>query len=98
GPPVDRDIYRYLFSRSVPLDDVEATLLLAIWGAESLLGESQVRLDSTHALDRAKRACAIDAGTPAGRAVNRLFCGYRRRVLGPDSSRGKPLKPRGCHQ
>jgi hypothetical protein len=94
---MNREIYRYLFTPSVPLDEVEATLLLAIWGAESLLGESQVRLDSTHLLNRAKRACAIDAGTPAGRAVNRLFVGFLQREFGGDAFQVRRVEPQEAH-
>jgi hypothetical protein len=97
-----RDIYRYSFPPPVPLDEVEATLLLAIWGAESLHGESQVRLDATHLLDRDRRACVIDAGPPAGRDVNRLFVGYVRREFGDDAFRverveARTYQPQGAH-
>ena len=77
-----RDLYRYMFAAQTALDDVEASLLLAIWGTESLHGESQVRLDASHFLDAEKRACVIDAGTPVGRDLNRLFVGYLRREFG----------------
>jgi hypothetical protein len=69
----------------VPIEEVEATLLLAIWGTESLHGEAQTRLDAGHFLDRDRRACAIDAGTPVGRDVNRLFVGFLGREFGPES-------------
>jgi hypothetical protein len=81
------EVYRYSFPPPVPLDEIEATLLLALWGAESLYGESQVRLDATHLLDRDRRACVIDAGTPVGRDVNRLFVGFVRREFGDDAFR-----------
>jgi len=77
-----RELYRYKFPPEVSLDDVEASLLLAVWGAESLHGESQVRLDASHFFDAQKRACVIDAGTPVGRDLNRLFVGYVRREFG----------------
>jgi hypothetical protein len=92
-----KDIYRYSFPPPVPLDEVEATLLLAIWGAESLHGESQVRLDATHLLDRDRRAVVIDAGSPAGRDVNRLFVGFVRREFGDDAFRVERLETR-THQ
>jgi hypothetical protein len=78
------EIYRYSFSLHVPVEDIEATLLLALWGAESLHGESQVRLDASHFLDTNRRAAVIDAGTPAGRDVNRLFVGFILREFGED--------------
>jgi hypothetical protein len=74
-----RNVYRYTFPAAVPLAEVESSLLLALWAAESLHGESQVRLDASHLLDVDKRTCVIDAGTPVGRDLNRLFVGYLRR-------------------
>jgi hypothetical protein len=81
------DVYRYVFLPSVPLEEIEATLLLAIWGTESLHGEAQTRLDAGHFLDRDRRACVIDAGTPVGRDVNRLFVCFLGREFGPESFR-----------
>ncbi|MFL5240598.1 MAG: hypothetical protein ACJ8FY_00695 [Gemmataceae bacterium] len=81
------EVYRYTFLPPVQVEDVEATLLLALWGAESLYGESQVRLDATHFLDAEQRACVIDAGTLVGRDVNRLFIGFVRREYGTGSFR-----------
>ncbi len=79
------EVYRYVFKPNVPLEDVEASLLLAVMSAESLHGEAQVRLDAAHYLDPAKRACVIDAGTPVGRDINRLFIGFIRREFGEDA-------------
>jgi len=82
-----RELYRYSFPPCVPVEEIEATLLLALWGAESLYGEAQVRLDATHFLDSDRRACVIDASTPVGRDVNRLFVGFVRREFGQDAFR-----------
>jgi hypothetical protein len=79
------EVYRYSFLPHVPVEDIEATLLLALWGAESLHGESQVRLDASHFLDTNRRAAVIDAGTPVGRDINRLFIGFIQREFGADS-------------
>jgi hypothetical protein len=84
---MSKELYRYSFPPHVPVEDIEATLLLALWGAESLHGESQVRLDAAHFLDPDRRACVIDSGTPVGRDVNRLFVGFVRREFGTDSFR-----------
>lgn len=80
-----RELYRYEFQPDVPLEEVEASLLLAVLATESLHGESQVRLDASHYLDSDRRACVIDAGTPVGRDVNRLFVGFLRREFGEDA-------------
>jgi hypothetical protein len=82
-----RDVYRYSIQPHVPLDEVEASLLLALLATESLHGEAQVRLDASHYLDPDRRACVIDAGTLVGRDVNRLFVGFLRREFGEDAFR-----------
>lgn len=79
------NVYRYTFASDVPIEEIEALLLLAIWGCEALHGEARTRLDAAHFLDPAMRACVIDAGTPVGRDLNRLFIGFVSREFGPDS-------------
>lgn len=80
-------LYRYTFGQEVPLDDVEATIVLAILTTESLHGADQVRLDAAHFFDRDKRACVIDADTCVGKDFNRLFLGFVRREFGDDAFR-----------
>ncbi len=80
-----KELYRYVFTPDAPIEEVEASLLLAILATESLHGESQVRLDVAHYLDLTKRACVIDAGTPVGRDLNCLFTGFLNREFGPDA-------------
>lgn len=79
------ELYRYEFRPEVPLDEVEASLLLAFLATESLHGESQVRLDASHNLDHERRVCVIDARTRVGRDINRLFVGFLRHEFGEDS-------------
>jgi hypothetical protein len=81
------EIHRYSFGSAIDFEDVEASLLLAIFAAESLYGESQVRLDAAHAVDADQRVCVIDASTQVGRDINRLFTGFVLREFGPDSFR-----------
>ena len=76
------EAYRYEFNEEVPIEEAEASLVLAIFAAESLHGEATVRLDVAHHFDVEKRACVIDAGTSAGKDLNRLFVGFLRREFG----------------
>lgn len=80
-----KELYRYTFKPDVPLDELEASLLLAILATESLHGEAQCRLDAAHFLDPDQRACAIDADTEVGRDLNRLFAGFISREFGADA-------------
>ena len=73
---MSREVYQYQFSKKVSVEKVETTLVLAITAVESLHGQSQTRLDARHFLDGGKQACVIDASTPVGRDLNRLFVGF----------------------
>jgi hypothetical protein len=82
-----RDVYRYEFAEVVPAVEFEATLILSILGVESLHGESQAKMDIEHAFDAKRRVAVIDASTPVGRDLNRLFVGFLTREFGPGSFR-----------
>lgn len=75
-------LFRYRFGAEIDMDDVQAALVLAAWGVESLHGETQARLASGHAVDRANKLCVIDTGTKAGDDLNTLFYGFIRHELG----------------
>lgn len=85
------ELYRYTFGADLPIAEVEATLLLALFGVESLHGEAQTQLDAAHYLDLDRRACVIDAGTVVGQCFNKLFVGYLRREFGAESFRVERL-------
>jgi hypothetical protein len=84
---MQREVYRYVFADEVPAVEVETTLVLSIFGVESLHGEAQTRLDVQHAFDAKRRVVVIDASTPVGRDLNRLFIGFMTREFGPGSFR-----------
>lgn len=78
------DIYRYVFKRCIPLQEAEATLHLAIVAAESLFGESRVRMDAAYTIDEDLRVCVVDASNEIGRSICRIFTGYLIREFGED--------------
>jgi len=80
-----KNLYRYEFDETASTEDIESALLLAIWGCEALHGEAETRLDASHYLDPTKRALVVDASTPVGRDLNRLFTGFIGHELGPDA-------------
>ena len=82
---MSKEVYRYLFGKNVPLDDVEESLLLAVLAVECLHGESRVRMDAGYYLDRKQRACVVDASTPVGQDVSKIFTGFCIREFGADS-------------
>jgi len=76
------NLYRYEFVESIPIEEIEATLILALAAAENLHGASQVRLDAEHAFDAVLRVCVINAATAVGRDLNKLFAGFLAREFG----------------
>src|SRR5262245_7997896 len=88
-------IYRYSFSAKVPLEEIEASLLLAVFAAESLHGETEVRLSAAYAFDASGRVCVIDANTSVGRNLCRLFTGFLSREFGADAFRAERVESNG---
>jgi len=72
---VARVLYRFQFDEHVDPSEVEGTLHLAVFAAEGIRGQAQVRLDASYDFDREKRTCTIDAGSEAGRDIVRIFTG-----------------------
>ncbi|MCX7701183.1 MAG: hypothetical protein N2039_09920 [Gemmataceae bacterium] len=62
GMPGESD--RDSFPPQVPLEEVAASLLSALWTTQSLHGNSRVRLDAAHRLDRPRRTYVIDRSGP----------------------------------
>jgi hypothetical protein len=88
--------YQYSFARDIPTESVEATLLLAVVAAESLHGESDVRLDAGHTFDPVTSRCVIEANTTVGRDLCRLFTGFLRREFGDYAFRVEPTNLDGA--
>lgn len=88
------EIYRYTFDESVSMSDAESTLQLAILAAESLLGESIVRLDAAYSIDEQRRVCVVDASTEVGRSICRIFTGYLTREFGDHAFQVRPVQGR----
>jgi hypothetical protein len=85
--------YRYVFADGVPVEEAEATLVLALLTCEALHGEAQVRLDAGHHFDAARRSCVLDAATPVGRDLNKLFVAFLQHEFGPDGFRVERVLP-----
>lgn len=84
---MNRVVYRYTFSHDVSPENSENFLVRSMLAIEALHGEAQVRLDAAHYFDVDQRACVIDASTPVGRDLNKLFVGFLSREFGEESFR-----------
>ncbi len=76
------EVYRYQFSPAVPVEEAQASLLLALLAIEALHGAAAVLLDVAHEFDVHGRTCWIDASTGVGRELSRVYCGLLRREFG----------------
>jgi len=78
------NVYRFGFVPTVPLTEAELTLHLAIYAAEGLHGEAQVRLEVSYQLDRAANAILVDGGNEVGAALVKVFTHLLIRQFGED--------------
>ena len=78
------DRYRYVFLPHLPWEEIELTFLLARIAAEGLHGAGGLHLDGGYALDARTGTAVLDATTPVGRDLNRLFAGFLAREFGSD--------------
>lgn len=77
-----RDVYRFVLKETVPLDQAEMSLQLAILAAEGLYGGARVRMDVGYHLDEPRRTVVVDANTEVGSAVVRIFTAFLTREFG----------------
>jgi len=79
-----REIYRYTFSKDVPFQEIEESMLLATLAVESLHGRSSLRLDAAFSLDSKQRIAAVDACTDVGRDIARVFTCFVTKQFGEE--------------
>jgi len=70
---MDRLVYKYEFAKYVPINDIEDTLMVAALAAEALHGRAAMKLDASFRLNKKARVCVIDAETPVGCDIARIF-------------------------
>lgn len=82
--------YRYEFEQALSMEEVEATLHLAIVAAESIFGSSTVRMDARYSIDEQRCFCVVDASSKVGRCICQIFTGYLTREFGGGAFRVRP--------
>ncbi len=88
-----RELYRYTFSATIPFEEIEGCLFLAVFAAESLHGRALVRLSASFCLDAQKRTCVVDATTGVGRSIASVFVGFLTSVFGEDAFKVQRVEP-----
>lgn len=84
---MEREVYRFQFLETVPLERVEETLCLSTLATEGVHGRSQVRLNASFRLDKAERTCEVDAGTDVGITLARILTGLLTEEFGEEAYR-----------
>jgi hypothetical protein len=82
---MEKKHYRYVFGWDLPLEEVEATLRMALVATECLHGSAQVTLEANYRLDLKLGICEIQASNHVERDLNRLFTGMIQREFGEAS-------------
>jgi len=78
------DIYRFELDKTVPLEEAEQSLHLAIIAVQGLFGQARVRLDAGYHLDEPRRVIVVDGTTAVGMSVVRVFTEFLLREFGWD--------------
>lgn len=80
-----RSVYKYNFSKLIPMNDIADSLMLAALAAESLHGRSEMKMDAAFCLNTRTRTCVIDAETQVGCDIARMFTGFITKGFGEQS-------------
>ncbi len=78
-------VYRFTFEQSVDLAEAEATLHLALYASEGLLGAARVRLEFGYQVEGPGRAIVVDATNRVGSIVARIFTALLLREFGEEA-------------
>jgi hypothetical protein len=77
--------YEYRFDTSIPIQELEDTLMLSLIAVESIFGHSRVRMDGRFDFDKKNRRCRIDCSNEVGTHLARIFTGYATREYGENA-------------
>ncbi len=89
---MESKIYHFEFDDSVPMEEAESTLHLAIMAAECVFGEPAVRMDAAYSIHEQNRVCVVDASHEVGRCICKVFTGYLVKEFGADSFTVRRIK------
>ena len=91
-----QETYKYRFDQAVPARDMEDTFMLALLAVESLHSRPRVRMEVGFVIDKPNRTCIINAVTPVGRDLARIFTGFATCEYGERAMRIERIAPSGC--
>jgi hypothetical protein len=87
---MQKNTTRFIFEPQVPMQEVEATMLLSRLATESLHGFDRVELEASCHVDHRQRSVAIEQNSDVGHTLALIFLGYCRREFGEGAIRVVP--------
>ena len=94
---MNQETYKYRFDpETVPAQDMEDTFMLALMAVESLHSRPRVRMEVGFVIDKTNRICIINAITPVGQDLARIFTGFATREYGERAVHIERIAPSGC--
>lgn len=80
-----RKSYKFTLAQEIEARDIRTWLFLAIKAAESIHGETSLKLGFSFCLNAKRRVCFVDAGTEIGSVIAKVFAGFLSVVYGDSS-------------
>lgn len=88
------EVLRFQIDPSVPLEEAEMSLHLAMFAVEGLVGSARIRLDVRYYVDEPRRVIIVDGSNEVAGAVVRVFTNLLLREFGEDSFLVKRMESR----
>lgn len=82
---MNRLVYKFNFSKNVPVDDIEDSLMIAALAAEALHGRAAMKVDLMFRLNKKTHTCVVDAETPVGCDIARILTTFITKGYGESS-------------
>lgn len=80
-----RKSYKFTLAQEIEGRDIRTWLFLAIKAAESIHGETSLKLGFSFCLNPKRRVCFVDAGTEIGSVIAKVFAGFLSVAYGDSS-------------
>lgn len=90
------DVYRFEMGKTVPLNEAEQSLHLALIAVQGLFGQARVRMDAAYHVDESRRVIVVDGTTEVGAALVRVFTELLLREFGGTAFRVRRVQQAGA--
>ncbi|MBZ0266260.1 hypothetical protein K8I28_16505 [bacterium] len=77
--------YQFRFKKSLPFDEIDGNLEVAMFAAQCIHGRTQLLLDAKFDANPMNNTCWIDADTDVGKTILQIFTGTMALLFGERS-------------